>query len=64
MKTPEDAKGRGPNMTAHWFAYDFEVCIGIEELKQALAKINYHGFDIVTVTQTMDKYTIFFRRLA
>lgn len=64
MRTPEDRKGGGPNFTAHWFVYDFEICIGVEELKQTLAKINYHGYDIVAVTQTMDKYTVFFRRLA
>lgn len=64
MRTPEDCKHVGPNFVAHWFVYDFEVCIGVEELQQALAKINYHGFDLVAVTQTMDKYTVFFRRLA
>ena len=64
IKTPEDCKGRGPNFAAHWFVYDFEVCIGTDEQKQALATINYHGYDLVAVTQTMDKYTVFFRRLA
>lgn len=64
MKTPEGAKTGGPNFTAHWFVYDFDICYGEDELKRALENINYHGFDLVAVTQTGCKYTVFFRRLA
>ena len=64
MVASEERKRCGPNFTDYWYVYDFEICIGVDELKRALAKINYHGFDIVAVTQTMDKYTVFFRRLA
>jgi len=64
MVTPEGAKGRGPNMAAHWWLYDFEICYGEEALKQALSTINYHGYDLVAVTQADHKYTVFFRRLA
>lgn len=42
--------------------YDFEVCIGVGELKRAIASLNYNGYELVAVTQTMDKYTVFFRR--
>lgn len=44
--------------------YDFEVCFGADALARALSNINYHGFVLVAVTQTGDKYTVFFRRLA
>ena len=63
MVTPEDRKGRGPNMTAHWWCYDFELCSGAEELKQCLAKINYNGYDVVGLTQDGAVYTVLFRRL-
>lgn len=54
MRTPEQSNVR--------CVYDFEVCIGVEELKLKLSKINSFGFELVSVTQTMDKYTLFFRR--
>lgn len=63
MVTPESSKGRGPNMMAHWWLYDFELCNGAEGLKQCLATINYHGFDVVGITQDGAVYTVLFRRL-
>lgn len=63
IKTPEDRNGRGPNMVAHWWAYDFELCNGVDELKRCLEKINYHGFDVVSLTQDGGVYTVLFRRL-
>lgn len=53
--------GRPVNYPPHKVC-DFEICFGEEELKQVMATLNYNGFDLVTVTQTMDKYTVFFRR--
>ena len=44
--------------------YDFEICYGPEELKLALSALNRNGYEMVAVTQTMDKYTVFFRRTA
>ena len=59
MVTPEERKGR----VAHWWAYDFELCNGAEELKRCLEKINYHGLDVVSLTQDGGVYTVLFRRL-
>lgn len=57
--------GTVPNMTAHWWVYDFELCPDVSALKQALAKINHCGFDVVSVTQDASgTYTVFFRRLS
>lgn len=44
--------------------YDFEICYGAEGLKLALSALNRNGYELVAVTQTMDKYTVFFRRPA
>lgn len=63
MVTPEGAKGRGPNMCAHWWAYDVELCNGVDELKRCLQTINYHGLDVVSLTQNGEVYTVLFRRL-
>lgn len=46
------------------FCYDFDICLGTDELKRALTTLNYNGYELVAVTQTMDKYTVFFRRPA
>ena len=54
MVTPED---RVPQ-----YVYDFVLCFSIEDLKQSLEIINYHGFTLVAVTETNTKYTVFFRR--
>lgn len=66
MMTPEERKpqyyGRPVNRRLHP-VYDFEICFGEDGLKRCLADINCSRFEIVAVTQTMDKYTIFFRRL-
>ena len=66
MVTPEDRKpiyyGRPVNRPP-LKVYDFEICYGEDELKQCLAIINHSFVELVTVTQTMDKYTVFFRRL-
>lgn len=40
---------------------DFELCVGTDELKRTLHNINYSGFDLITVTQDGDVYTVFFR---
>lgn len=67
MKKNRDEKETvvvGPNFLAHWFIYDFEVCVGVEGLKQIMDDINYHGYDLISVTQSGEIYTVFFRRRA
>lgn len=55
----------GPNFLAHWFIYDFEICADYDELKAVMENINYHGYDLITVTQDgRGFYTVFFRRRA
>ena len=55
----------GPNFLSHWFIYDFELCADYEELKATMESINYHGYDLISVTQDhRGFYTVFFRRRA
>lgn len=46
------------------YLYDFIRCSGDEELEQAIQTINQNGYDLVSVTQRGDMYTVFFRRYA
>lgn len=67
MKENHEKKGTvvvGPNFLAHWFIYDFEMCVGVEELKETMDVINHHGYDLISVTQSGEVYTVFFRRRA
>lgn len=68
MRTPEGEKKTvvvGPNFLSHWFIYDFELCADYEELKAVMEYINYHGYDLISVTQDgRGFYTVFFRRRA
>lgn len=69
MKKPQESKTQkvvvGPNFLAHWFIYDFELCADYEELKATIESINYHGYDLIAVTQDQRGfYTVFFRRRA
>lgn len=41
---------------------DFELCVGVEELKETLHRINRAGFVFLTATQDGDMYTVFFWR--
>lgn len=41
---------------------DFELCVGVEELKSTIAEINRCGFVFLTATQSGDVYTVFFWR--
>lgn len=54
----------GPNFLNSWFIYDFELCDGIGALTKTIEAVNRHGYDIVSVTQSGDVYTVFFRRRA
>lgn len=54
----------GPNFLNSWFVYDFELCEGIRALEKTIDAVNRHGYDIVSVTQFGDEYTVFFRRRA
>lgn len=66
MRTPEGDKKpavAGPNFPVLRFIYDFELCADYEELKAVMENINYHGYDLVSVTQdARGFYTVFFRR--
>lgn len=44
--------------------YDFELCEGLTEMRDAMRSINQSGYELVTVTQCGDLYTVFFRRTA
>ena len=41
---------------------DFQLCVGIEELKETLCEINRCGFVFLTATQFGEEYTVFFWR--
>lgn len=69
MTTPEEKKKQtvvvGPNFLNSWFIYDFELCADREELKQTMAEINRHGYDLISVTQDLaGMYTVSFKRRA
>lgn len=43
--------------------YDYDVCNGLNDLRQVLLYINTSGFDLVNVTQDgAGVYTVFYRR--
>ena len=44
------------------FLYDFIKCEGDAELEQTIQTINENGYNLVSVTQKDDTYTVFFRR--
>jgi hypothetical protein len=44
--------------------YDFVRCVGDDELEQLIQTINENGYDLVSVAQKNDIYTVFFRRYA
>ena len=54
----------GPNFLAHWYVYDFQLCTGRAELVRTMDYINRHGYDLISVTQYQETYTVFFRRRA
>lgn len=63
--TSEECKPRYTGRPVNYVplrVYDFELCNGVDALKQCLAKINYHGFDVVGFTQDGSCYTVLFRR--
>lgn len=41
---------------------DFEMCVGLDELKSTIHEINRCGYVFLTATQSGDIYTVFFRR--
>lgn len=42
--------------------YDFEICVGADDLARTIHHINRYGYRLITVTQYKDEYTVFFRR--
>ena len=55
-----DARANRPKRANH--LYDFVRCVGDDELEQLIQTINENGYDLVSVTQKEDTYTVFFRR--
>ncbi|MBR2311118.1 MAG: hypothetical protein IKA47_11415 [Oscillospiraceae bacterium] len=53
-----------PNPFRNRAIVDFELCIGLEELKETLQTINTCGYTFIGATQNQDVYTVFFRRPA
>lgn len=41
---------------------DFEMCVGLDELKSTIHEINRCGYVFLTATQSGDIYTVFFWR--
>lgn len=41
---------------------DFELCVGLDELRETVHTINRCGYTFLTATQDGDTYTVFFRR--
>jgi len=60
MSQEEHSQAHVLRRTGLWC--DFEICDGIEELSRMLHHINRYGYELVTVTQYKDAYTVFFRR--
>ena len=54
MKTPEGRADR--------FVFDFEICRGVDGLRDALQTINFCGYAVISVTQNGTEYTVVFRR--
>ena len=54
MKTPEGRADR--------FVFDFEICRGVDGLRDALQTINFCGYAVISVTQNGPEYTVVFRR--
>ena len=42
--------------------YDFEICVGVDELKRSIRLINDAGWRIIAMTQDDGVYTVLFRR--
>ena len=52
-----------PTLASVRFVYDFEFCGTVAELKETVNYINEQRFILVSVTQSDDTYTVFFRRM-
>lgn len=57
-----DARANRPKRAS--YLYDFVRCVGDDELEQLIQIINENAYDLVSVTQKDDTYTVFFRRYA
>ena len=44
--------------------YDFAYCVGHDELKKTIYLINESRWEIISMTQNQEEYTILFRRPA
>lgn len=53
-----------PNPFKPRIVVDFQMCVGVEELKEALHEINKCGYIFLTATQSDEVYTVFFWRHA
>jgi hypothetical protein len=57
-----DARANRPKRAN--YLYGFVRCVGNDELEQLIQTINENAYDLVSVTQKDDTYTVFFRRYA
>ena len=48
----------------HKAIYDFAYCVGLDELKRTIHLINESRWEIISMTQNQEEYTILFRRPA
>jgi len=53
-----------PNPFRSRSVVDFAICQGMGGLAKVIHEINHSGFCFLTVTQSGDWYTVFFRRPA
>lgn len=53
---------RRPYITQH--VCDFEICCSVEELRRTLDLINKYRYQLSTITQSGEVYTVFFWRPA
>lgn len=46
------------------YVWDFEICCSVEELRRTLDLINKYRYQLSTITQSGEVYTVFFWRPA
>lgn len=44
--------------------YDYQFCVGDDELQATIREINDRGYKLISVTQCGETYTVFFGRSA
>lgn len=60
MRIPE--KHHAARIFATPVLYDYEFCSTRSDLQRVMESINQNGYELVSVTQDINCYTVFFRR--